>query len=518
MPARQIPVLSTFAALALLATTPATTRADVVDIGWICGFLDGAWTDAGCWQGFEVPDTPTECAGFPVDASGTVTLSTEIEIGGLTIVSEDLLLALAAPNGNLDVVDGDVFNDATIRVGDADGDSHRLHFSGAGTKILGGVGRVELHPVVGDVSSAGVSAAAQIRIAHGEDHQIRGGGTIEADMDNDGILLATLSTTPLRIDGEIVQGGTGRITGGNGATAQLASGTRVEGGRLNSFGGGRILVPGGAVNIVDVEIDGIFDIEGGGITQVLIEPGGITNNGTIRINPDGTATACVLRCADTFVDVTIEGDGSIELGGTTESGVVAAALGANSNSSLTLGAGQTLRGTGALTIGDIVNDGLLVPDQLEVAAGVTLTQSGIGTLRIEIAGPGDFGRIINNGTFDAGGTLEVVFVDGYAPQSAIGFKVVDVNGVQSTFQTVSTPTPPAGYLWRTVYATGGVFVVQTCPEDANASGAVDIADLNIVLATFGASVTPFTAGDVTGDGVVDIADLSAILATFGQGC
>lgn len=54
-----------------------------------------------------------------------------------------------------------------------------------------------------------------------------------------------------------------------------------------------------------------------------------------------------------------------------------------------------------------------------------------------------------------------------------------------------------------------------CLGDATGDDAVDLADLNLVLANFG---NAGAAGDVTGDGQVDLADLNLVLANFGTGC
>ena len=54
-----------------------------------------------------------------------------------------------------------------------------------------------------------------------------------------------------------------------------------------------------------------------------------------------------------------------------------------------------------------------------------------------------------------------------------------------------------------------------CPGDVTADQAVDLADLNLVLANFG---TATTSGDATDDGFVDLADLNLVLANFGELC
>lgn len=54
-----------------------------------------------------------------------------------------------------------------------------------------------------------------------------------------------------------------------------------------------------------------------------------------------------------------------------------------------------------------------------------------------------------------------------------------------------------------------------CPGDVNGDGAVNLADLNLVLANFGQATSE---GDANADGVVDLADLNLILSQFGQSC
>ena len=54
-----------------------------------------------------------------------------------------------------------------------------------------------------------------------------------------------------------------------------------------------------------------------------------------------------------------------------------------------------------------------------------------------------------------------------------------------------------------------------CPADVDGSGAVDLGDLNLVLASFGQSTD---SGDTNDDGVVDLADLNTVLGAFGTGC
>ncbi len=57
---------------------------------------------------------------------------------------------------------------------------------------------------------------------------------------------------------------------------------------------------------------------------------------------------------------------------------------------------------------------------------------------------------------------------------------------------------------------------DSLPGDLNGDGAVNFADLNIVLSNFGATGAPGIPGDANNDGVVNFADLNIVLSNFGQ--
>lgn len=59
-----------------------------------------------------------------------------------------------------------------------------------------------------------------------------------------------------------------------------------------------------------------------------------------------------------------------------------------------------------------------------------------------------------------------------------------------------------------------------CPCDVSRDGAIDIADLGLLLGSFGTATPniPTPAADINRDGVVGIADLALILACFGSDC
>lgn len=57
----------------------------------------------------------------------------------------------------------------------------------------------------------------------------------------------------------------------------------------------------------------------------------------------------------------------------------------------------------------------------------------------------------------------------------------------------------------------------SCPADLDGSGAVDLADLSLLLSQFGSTGAGLD-GDIDGDGDVDLTDLAALLASFGSTC
>ena len=59
---------------------------------------------------------------------------------------------------------------------------------------------------------------------------------------------------------------------------------------------------------------------------------------------------------------------------------------------------------------------------------------------------------------------------------------------------------------------------NACPNDVNGNGAVDVADVLLVLSDFGCSNDCNAATDIDGDGGITVSDVLALLSTFGQNC
>lgn len=116
----------------------------------------------------------------------------------------------------------------------------------------------------------------------------------------------------------------------------------------------------------------------------------------------------------------------------------------------------------------------------------------------------------------ANGTL-TVFDDGsfnYTPDP--GFIGIDSFTYRLIARVDDSPNPIGDPNVRSEPATVVIYIgAGNCPPDVTGDGAVDLADLNLVLGNFG-QITD--AGDINGDGEVDLADLNAVLGAFGTAC
>jgi len=200
--------------------------------------------------------------------------------------------------------------------------------------------------------------------------------------------------------------------------------------------------------------------------------------------------------------------------------------------SMTLNGGD-LRGAGTVRA-NIVNNGAAVepgasPGIMSVgshAAEPTVagnyTQAAGGTLRIELGGltaGTQHDQLAVTGAANLGGTLELVPINGFAPQVGQQFTILTRASGAGQFASV---VGVGGGSYSVAYNPTSVVVTVTqapCPGDVDGDGAVALSDLTVLLSAFGTtSGATYADGDLDADGDVDLTDLTVLLSRFGTIC
>lgn len=371
------------------------------------------------------------------------------------------------------------------------------------------------------------SAADQVMI-HAEDHTIEGQGQIEADMVNYGLISANISSAQLtlNVDDKINNGTMQAVGGGileangvmisqglNGEIIADGAGSQVELVNATVLNGTLM-----SMNDADVEIDGTSILDGVDFSGILNVPhaqalavkGGFINDGLIVVNSTAANATTDMRWDEEF---TVEGTGTIRL---TRASTLARliALGGKVNRG-GLGSGQRLEGVGQVAI-DLDIDGTIAPG-LSVGT-MTATQP------IDLSNSASFEAEVNNSnsdlldsssTVDLEGTLEVLFVDSFAPTGFWVRTIIEGSDITGRFDTINAPAAPGSFVTRVVNTGTQVMVGQTCEADLTLDGMVNFFDVSAFLGAFNVQDP---AADFTGDGLYNFFDVSAFLQSFSAGC
>jgi hypothetical protein len=145
----------------------------------------------------------------------------------------------------------------------------------------------------------------------------------------------------------------------------------------------------------------------------------------------------------------------------------------------------------------------------------------ISTLVMEIGGltpGGEYDRLDISGELQPGGTLQVVLIDDFIPQTGDTFDILDWGALAAiAFETVELPGP-GRVTWdtSTLYTTGRISVL-TLMDDGDTDGDRDVdgEDFDTLAGTFGGSDD--LRADFNLDGVVDLVDFAILRALFSTG-
>ncbi len=181
----------------------------------------------------------------------------------------------------------------------------------------------------------------------------------------------------------------------------------------------------------------------------------------------------------------------------------------------TMGENQRLEGIGSIDA-PFTNHGTTAPGMSigTMFASQPITYSDSSVFEAEVdASTADL--LDSTNTIELNGTLEVQFIDGFAPSGYWARKVMEGSSITGKFDAVLVPAPAAGFVTR-VYNDGtNLFVGQTCPSDTNLDGALNFFDVSVFLSNYNAGSL---AADLNGDGVLNFFDVSVFLTSYNMGC
>ncbi|MBO6512967.1 MAG: hypothetical protein JJ974_03250 [Phycisphaerales bacterium] len=390
----------------------------------------------------------------------------------------------------------------------------------------------------GTVTLNGVSTRAQIvsvlstfTITNGPNHTIQGFGRIDANMINNGQILAEEPGQELFIDNvEIMNNNT--IQSNNNAILEISTGssviqnsgasiaandaevelqnTLISGGFIESSGTGVFNVQGGTTRFENVTNEAMLIVEQG---RTLELSGTHTNNETINVNPGNVAASTFMTLQN---DLTLDGSGELKLSGFS----IRARINSDTlDRVLTNGPSHTISGIGTINT-PLINQGTIAPGlsagTLSASSPITLTDS--SALEIEIAGPLSHDAIDSSSTFQADGTLDISLIDGFVPTTSFVATIVTADaGVSGTFDTLIAPPPPADprLSYKIGYFADEIRIGAVCDSDIDFNGEIDFFDISTFLSQFTA-MDP--AADFNQDGEFDFFDISLFLSSFANGC
>lgn len=361
-----------FAACAAAALVSAAGTARGQTASWVAA-VDGAWETASNWSTNNVPNATGESALLGLSGPYTVSLSSSISIGALTITNPDAVLRIEASR-SLSVIDSTTLNDGTIWI-NPEGSVFDTQFLIGQPTLLDGGGTI----LLGAASGTGSFADAQLEsgapagiVTIGGGQVVRGNGQLTGTgFVNEGQIIGDDPAGPgIQINGPLTQTGLGRIDVTNGfvSTGALAS---IVGGEIFGNGAGSFRVTANAIDMADITLNGPLGIASG---NLLLLDGPVVNNNTITINDNNQVFNGVLGFN---VETAITGNGTIMMmtNGSTDDAQIRAngVLG-------TIGAGQSVVGSGQIQ-GTIRLEGSMTADHPTTNLVILDSVTGPGVLR-----------------------------------------------------------------------------------------------------------------------------------------
>jgi len=443
-------------------------------------------------------------------------------ISNSTIDGVDITGPLDIPNALQLSVSNSVTNNGVITVNsNVSVSATTLFFNDSMT--LEGTGSVLLNS---SGSRARIQGAPATVLTIPSTQLIEGRGQIEVTTTNEGLIQSNFAGDEIRLLAnpktnnatmEAVNGARLDISGitvtqgalgetradGVGSRIELESST-IAGGKLTSSNGADInVLTSSTLDFVD--FSGVINIPNASQLGVKF---GTLNNGLIVVNSNASVSATQLLWEEEMI---IGGAGTIRLN-SFNSRARLLGLGGISGG---IGSEQRLEGIGQIAI-DLINDGTIAPG-LSVGtmfATEPVFFAGIASFEAEVNSTTS-DLLDSSSTVELHGTLDVLFVDGFAPTGFWARTIIEGSDITGEFDVVNVPPAPVGFVTKVLNNGVELIVGQTCAADLTLDGVLDFFDISSFLAAFTA-MDP--SADFTGDGQFDFFDISAFLSIFSAGC
>jgi len=394
---------------------------------------------------------------------------------GSTFTNADRLIVGGQGTGEVNILNGGTVSNLGTLIGNSPGSNGTVVVDGMGSLLdntnsvyvggnMGGPGGTGLLRVT---NGGTVRAGGEIRVWNTGTLEIGANAVLDTPLLSfDGGTLRTLANTTLPNDFTVEASGvtvdsngfnstlSGIISGPGGLTKvgagdltlsginTYAGGTAINGGSLSifsdqnlgamgtplSFDGGTLRTLAAVTSDRPITLNpggGTFDSNGfnSTLSGVISGPGGLTkiNAGSLTLSGDNTYTG------DTVID-----GGALLITGSIDS------------PNTFVNPGGLLGGTGEIG-GNVFNSGVvspgLSPGTLTLVGDYT--QTAVGTLRVELASPTSFDRLMVGGAANLDGRLQVLYLGGFVPQFGQMYPVVTAaGGVNGTFSTLEQPLSP----------------------------------------------------------------------------
>ena len=430
--------------------------------------------------------------------------------------------ALNVPGGSNLFISNSIENNGVITVNPAQAnvvttlkflDSSSLN--GSGTLVL-----------TQTTSRSRLQAETDMVITNGASHTIRGRGQIEAEMVNNGTVIAeipgselllnlndkTNNATMQAVGGAILdisaivlnQSASGELVAdGAGSQIELSNST-IDGGSMSAINGG-IFESQVSALLRNVDFSGTLVVPGGSSIAVGF---GALNNGVIDVNPTLANVATSMIWDE---EIIVGGAGTVRLNSTTTRARLVPGIGVTQGG---LGTEQRLEGLGQIAI-DLINHGTIAPG-LSIGTMTAIQPIFNSSAAVFEAEVDDTGADLldSTSTIEIHGTLDVSFINGFAPTGFWSRTVMEGSSITGQFDAINEPTPTPGLKFR-YYNTGTeIRIGASCAADIDLNNALDVFDVFAFLDQFNAQ-DPLA--DLQPDGVFDIFDVFAYLAAFNAG-